>query len=155
MSKGKVCEPLLYWTEGGNQSHGEIGVSMTRATTHPTRGKVEKRRRPRCPKECENASKKTAWGFRTREQDRGITAGRRVVNKSDDGEPQACSRAVATNGWRDHAVPKTDADGRDLPEQRTALVDTPHRGGGRGTRTTPEGDGPTGTGSGTLSRPAN
>ena len=38
--KEKVCEPLLLWPEGGDQSHGETGsLSLTQSTTLPTRGK--------------------------------------------------------------------------------------------------------------------
>ena len=101
-----------------------------------------------------NTSSKTAWESRTREQHRGSIAVRRIANKSSDREPQASTRAVATCGWRPTLPLQPDPDGwGDLPEQRTALVDTSYRGGGRDTRTTSEGDWPTSRGSRTLARP--
>ena len=51
--KEKVDEPLLLRPEKGDQSHGEIGVSLTLASTLPTRGKAETPTSPGCPKDAE------------------------------------------------------------------------------------------------------
>ena len=83
-------------------------LGLSDSSHHPSdETKGGKAHTPRLPQGMRNAYKKTAWGFGTRKQNRGSTAGRRIANKSSDGEPKARSRVVATSGWRDHADPIT------------------------------------------------
>ena len=72
--KKKVREPLLLWPERSDQSHREIGVPLTLATTLPIREKEGNVYMARLSQGWQNASSKTAWGSGTREQYRGSPA---------------------------------------------------------------------------------
>ena len=101
-----------------------------------------------------NATSKTAGRPGTREQHSGSISVRRVTNKSSDWEPQASSKAPTSGGETTLPLWPDPDDWEELPEHRTALVDTSYRGGGQDSRTTSEGNWPTSRGSGTPSRPA-
>ena len=83
---------------GSNRVMEILGVSLTMATTRPTRGKGENTYTSRLG----NASSKTAWGSGTRKQYRGSFALRHVANRSSDGEPQTQYRVTSEGrrkGW--------------------------------------------------------
>ena len=63
-------------------------------------------------------------------QDEGTEQGKRRREarheQVSDGEPQARSRAVATNGWRDHVAPKLIPTAEESCQNRVLYWGTPH-----------------------------
>ena len=93
------------WPEGGDQSPGEIGASPTRTTLYQTKGRMKKRTYPGCLMNVKRIQKDNlgTWDEGTEQEKHCWEVRREQVS---DREPQACSKEVDTNMWRDCATPK-------------------------------------------------